>query len=836
MKELFSFLSLLFLTFLLVVVEANNVTYDRRSLQINGERKLIISAAIHYPRSVPEMWPGLVRLAKEGGANTIETYVFWDGHEIAPDKYNFDGRWDLVKFVKIVQDAGLYLILRIGPYVAAEWNFGGVPAWLHYVPGTIFRTDNEPFKYYMEKFTAHIVNMMKHEKFFASQGGHIILSQVENEYGTYEEEYGEAGRLYASWAAKMALRQNTGVPWIMCKQWDVPTDVINTCNGFYCDDFHPRHPHMPKMWTENWVGWSVEDIAYSVARFIQKGGSLVNYYMYHGGTNFGRTSGGPFITTSYDYDAPIDEFGLPRLPKWGHLKELHKALKLCENALLNNEPVTLGLGLLQEVDVYGYGSETCAAFISNMDTGDDKIVYFHGKSFHVPAWSVSILPDCKNVVFNTAEVGSQSSLVEMVTLDLKPSGLSPKNDLKWEVFTEKTGIWDDADDVQQGFVDHIDTTKDATDYLWYTTRLHVDSTEEFLKDGRKPMLLIESQGHALHTFVNNVHHGSAAGTDTLSPFTFEVPVTLKAGENEIALLSMTVGLQTASSAFYEFAGAGLTSVKVDGFNNGTWDLSTSKWVYKIGVQGEHLGLHMIDGPYNVNWKPTTVTPKDQPLTWYKAVVDPPPGSDPVALDMVHMGKGQAWLNGELIGRYWTMKTSAFLECDPKCDYRGEYEPAKCSTGCGEPTQRWYHIPRSWFRPSGNVLVVFEETGGDPSQIKFATRRLSGVCIYLSEEYPTIEMYSETKGEDVNHKSSFIMQLECPPKTRISRVKFASFGTPVGTCGSFAIGDCHDPSTASLVEQACWNKTNCSMELTGENFDKDLCPGIRKSLAVEAMCS
>lgn len=115
----------------------------------------------------------------------------------------------------------------------------------------------------------------------------------------------------------------------------------------------------------------------------------------------------------------------------------------------------------------------------------------------------------------------------------------------------------------------------------------------------------------------------------------------------------------------------------------------------------------------------------------------------------------------------------------------------------------YHIPRSWFKTSGNVLVVFEETGGDPSQIKFATRRLSGVCVHLLEEYPTIEMHSTTKGEDVNHKSKFIVQLDCPTKTHISRVKFASFGTPVGTWGSFAIGDCHDPNTNSLVEQV-WN--------------------------------
>ncbi|KAF5762779.1 putative beta-galactosidase [Helianthus annuus] len=92
------------------------------------------------------MWPGLVKTAKEGGVDVIETYVFWNGHEPSPGNYYFGGRYDLPKFVKIVQDAGMLLILRIGPFVAAEWNFGGIPVWLHYVPGTVFRTDNEPFK------------------------------------------------------------------------------------------------------------------------------------------------------------------------------------------------------------------------------------------------------------------------------------------------------------------------------------------------------------------------------------------------------------------------------------------------------------------------------------------------------------------------------------------------------------------------------------------------------------------------------------------------------------------------------------------------------------------
>ncbi|RVX21488.1 Beta-galactosidase 10 [Vitis vinifera] len=313
--------------------------------------------------------------------------------------------------------------------------------------------------------------------------------------------------------------------------------------------------------------------------------------MYHGGTNFGRTSGGPFITTSYDYNAPIDEYGelstvlalsLARLPKWGHLKELHRAIKSCEHVLLYGEPINLSLGPSQEVDVYTDSSGGCAAFISNVDEKEDKIIVFQNVSYHVPAWSVSILPDCKNVVFNTAKVGSQTSQVEMVPEELQPSLVPSNKDLKglqWETFVEKAGIWGEADFVKNGFVDHINTTKDTTDYLWYTVSLTVGESENFLKEISQPVLLVESKGHALHAFVNQKLQGSASGNGSHSPFKFECPISLKAGKNDIALLSMTVGLQNAGP-FYEWVGAGLTSVKIKGLNNGIMDLSTYAWTYK----------------------------------------------------------------------------------------------------------------------------------------------------------------------------------------------------------------------------------------------------------------
>ncbi|KAJ6415983.1 hypothetical protein OIU84_004721, partial [Salix udensis] len=154
-----------------------SVSYDSKAIAINGQRRILISGSIHYPRSSPEMWPDLIQKAKEGGLDVIQTYVFWNGHEPTQGKYYFEENYDLVKFVKLVKEAGLYLHLRIGPYVCAEWNFGGFPVWLKYIPGINFRTDNGPFKAQMQRFTTKIVNMMKAERLFETQGGPIILSQ-----------------------------------------------------------------------------------------------------------------------------------------------------------------------------------------------------------------------------------------------------------------------------------------------------------------------------------------------------------------------------------------------------------------------------------------------------------------------------------------------------------------------------------------------------------------------------------------------------------------------------------------------------------------------------------
>ncbi|TKY72795.1 Beta-galactosidase protein [Spatholobus suberectus] len=707
--------------FLWVCGVTASVTYDHKAIIVDGKRRILISGSIHYPRSTPQMWPDLIQKAKDGGLDVIQTYVFWNGHEPSPGKYYFEDRFDLVKYVKLVQQAGLYVHLRIGPYVCAEWNFGGFPVWLKYVPGIAFRTDNEPFKAAMQKFTAKIVSLMKEERLFQSQGGPIIMSQIENEYGPVEWEIGAPGKAYTKWAAQMAVGLDTGVPWVMCKQEDAPDPVIDTCNGFYCENFKPNKNNKPKMWTENWTGWytdfgaanprrPAEDLAYSVARFIQNGGSFVNYYMYHGGTNFGRTSGGLFIATSYDYDAPLDEYGLQNEPKWGHLRDLHKAIKQCEPALVSADPKVTSLGYNLEAHVFT-APGVCAAFIANYDTKSSAKATFGNGQYDLPPWSISILPDCKTAVYNTAKVGVNSWLKKMTPVH---SGFA------WQSYNEEPASSSQDDSIAADALwEQVNVTRDSSDYLWYMTDVNINANEGFIKGGQSPVLTVMSAGHVLHVFINGQLSGTVYGGLGNPKLTFSDNVKLRVGNNKLSLLSVAVGLPNVGLHFETWNAGVLGPVTLKGLNEGTRDLSKQKWSYKVGLKGEALSLHTVSGSSSVEWTRGSLVAKKQPLTWYKTTFSAPAGNDPLALDMSSMGKGEVWINGQSIGRHWPGYI-AHGSCN-QCNYAGYYTDKKCRTNCGQPSQRWYHVPRSWLNSGGNILVVFEEWGGDPNGIALVKR-------------------------------------------------------------------------------------------------------------------
>ncbi|KAI9194696.1 hypothetical protein LWI28_008308 [Acer negundo] len=848
-----------------------NVTYDHRAIIIDGNRRMLISAGIHYPRATSQMWPDIIAKSKEGGADVIQTYVFWSEHEPVRGQYNFEGKNDLVKFVKLVGSYGLYLHLRIGPYVCAEWNFGGFPVWLRDIPGIEFRTDNAPFKEEMQRFVKKIVDLMREEMLFSWQGGPIIMLQIENEYGNMESTYGQRGKEYVKWAARMALELDAGVPWVMCKQTDAPDPIIDACNGYYCDGYKPNSYNKPTLWTENWDGWyttwggrlphrPAEDLAFAVARFFQRGGSFMNYYMYFGGTNFGRTSGGPFYITSYDYDAPIDEYGLLSEPKWGHLKDLHAAIKLCEPALVAaDSPQYIRLGPNQEAHVYRvnvlseglnssqYGSQSsCSAFLANIDEHRAASVSFFGQSYILPPWSVSILPDCRNTVFNTAKVGAQTSIktvdfalplspklsvAQQSMIDSKVSSISKS----WMTVKEPIGIWGENNFTVQGILEHLNVTKDHTDYLWHMTRIYVSENDiSFWEENNvTPAIMIDSMRDVLRVFINGQLTGSVSGrwVKVVQPVKF-VP-----GDNDLVLLSQTVGLQNYG-AFLEKDGAGFRGqIKLTGFKNGDVDLSKLSWTYQVGLKGEFQKIYDIEENIKAEW--TDLMPDVIPstFTWYKTYFDAPDGLDPVALDLGSMGKGQAWVNGHHIGRYWT-KVAPKEGCQT-CDYRGAYHSDKCTTNCGKPTQIWYHVPRAWLQASNNLLVIFEETGGNPFEISVKIRSTQSVCAQISEShYPPLWKLSHS--DFVGGKISVDdmapeMQLRCEDGYIISSIEFASYGTPQGSCQAFSRGKCHAPNSLSVVSKTCVGRNSCSTGISNAIFGVDPCRGIVKTLAVEARC-
>ncbi|KAE9614605.1 putative beta-galactosidase [Lupinus albus] len=831
-KVLFAFCLALYLSSKLI---NSSVTYDRKAIIINGQRRILFSGSIHYPRSTPDMWEDLIQKGKEGGLDVIETYVFWNVHEPSQGNYNFEGRYDLVRFIKTIQNAGLYAHLRIGPYVCAEWNFGGFPVWLKYVPGISFRTDNEPFKRAMQGFTEKIVGMMKSENLFESQGGPIILSQIENEYGAQSKLLGADGQNYVKWAAKMAVELGTGVPWVMCKEDDAPDPVINTCNGFYCDKFTPNRPYKPTLWTEAWSGWftefggpihkrPVQDLAFAVAQFVTKGGSFINYYMYHGGTNFGRTAGGPFITTSYDYDAPLDEYGLISEPKYGHLKELHRAIKMCERALVSTDPIVTSLGEFQQADVYYSESGDCAAFLSNHDSNSSVRVLFNNMHYNLPPWSISVLPDCRNVVFNTAKVGVQTSQMQML----------PTNNqmFLWESVDEDITSMDDSAVTAPGLLEQINVTRDTSDYLWYITSVDIGSSESFLRGGETPTLIVQSTGHAVHVFINGQLSGSAFGTREYRRFKYVDKVNLRAGTNRIALLSVAVGLPNVGGSYETWNTGILGPVELHGLDQGNWDLSRQKWTYQVGLKGEAMDIVSPNGISSVQWMQSAIViNRNQPLTWHKTYFDAPDGDEPLALDMEGMGKGQIWINGQSIGRYWT--AFAIGNCND-CNYAGGFRPAKCQFGCGQPTQRWYHVPRSWLKPTQNLLVIFEELEGNPSKISLVKRSVSSVCADVTEYHPNIKNWHiESYGKAEKFHPAKV-HLHCSPGQTISSIKFASFGTPLGTCGNYKQGPCHSPTSYAILEKKCIGKQRCAVTVTNSIFG-DPCSNVLKRLSVEAVC-
>lgn len=301
----------------------------KENFMLDGEPFHVISAGIHYFRIVPEYWQDRLEKAKAVGCNTIETYLPWNMHEPVKGQFCFDGILDVVRFVKTAESLGLYVILRPSPYICAEWEFGGMPAWLLAEEGMRFRTFYEPF---MQHVDDYYKELMKHlAPLQIDQGGPVIMMQVENEYGSYGND-----KLYLAGLRDMMIKYGVTVPLVTS---DGPLKYM--LDGGTISGVHPtanfgslpeeRFPILndytdgPHMCMEFWIGWfdhwgneKHADVPPAknkgcLDKMLELG--HLNFYMFHGGTNFGFMNGSNYheklgnTTTSYDYDGVIGEAG-----------------------------------------------------------------------------------------------------------------------------------------------------------------------------------------------------------------------------------------------------------------------------------------------------------------------------------------------------------------------------------------------------------------------------------------------------------------------------------------------------------------------------------------------
>jgi beta-galactosidase len=689
----------------------STVGYDRRAITLDGKRTLILSGSTHYPRSTPAMWPKLFDLSREAGLNTIETYVFWNLHERRRGQFDFTGRLDLLRFCRLAQERGLNVILRIGPYICAETNYGGFPPWLRDVPGMAMRTWNEPFLREMEHWVRLLCEYLR--PMFAPNGGPIILSQLENEYGNIAARYGKAGERYLAWVVRLWRSLGVKIPMVMCMGgW---RGAIETING-YCaheqiEEKFRKHPGQPALWTEAWCGcydeWgsrhrtrSAERCAYGLARFFAAGGSGIVYYMWHGGTNFGRES--MFLqATSYDLDAPLDEYGLITT-KYNHLAPIHRILRAYADVLLQSPPARpQSLGAEQKAYVYRRPGRRLA-FVCN-DAAEPAAVRFAGKRYDLAGESVVILGEGK-VLCDTAVV-PRGKTVRRRFAPL-PHALSAVEYLQEPLPESRCG---EPTVASPEPLEQLQLTEDRSDYCWYWAEIRV-------RRGGPGTLVLTRAGDMIHLFVDGRYATTLATAITESRgkidgpgFRHEAKLSLRPGQHTVALLGCAIGLIKGDWAIEDNMAAERKGL----WGPVTWNgCAVTPWRMLPGLWGERQALCGPPGA-SAPWRPAAARRAGGVLRWYRARFKRPPGPTPLALDLGGMNKGLAWVNGHCIGRYWLFKAKD----EPMPDWIAHGAVAGAA---GMPTQRYYHVPREWLRDT-NELVLFEERGGDPSSIRLCRR-------------------------------------------------------------------------------------------------------------------
>ncbi|MHB8839809.1 MAG: beta-galactosidase [Gemmatimonadaceae bacterium] len=324
-----------------VAAARHTFTFSPTDFLLDGKPYQIRSGEMHPARIPAEYWRHRIQMAKAMGLNTIAAYIFWNYHETSEGRFDFaTGNRDIARFIRIAQEEGMWVILRPGPYVCAEWDFGGLPPYLLQDPNLRIRSMYPRYIAAAERYMARLAGVVR--PLLVTHGGPILMVQVENEYGSYGNDRRYMQHLRDTW-----VKLGVDVPFFTAdgptpymleagsvtgaavgldsgseeKHWDLARAIVPGVPVFSSETYPGWLTH----WGEPWAAPSVDDLKKEVD-FLLTAKKSFNLYVVHGGTNFGFTAGAnsggkgyePDLT-SYDYDAPIDEQGRAT-PKYAMLR------------------------------------------------------------------------------------------------------------------------------------------------------------------------------------------------------------------------------------------------------------------------------------------------------------------------------------------------------------------------------------------------------------------------------------------------------------------------------------------------------------------------------------
>jgi beta-galactosidase len=621
---------------------------------LDGKPFKVLSGELHYARIPREYWHARLKMARAMGLNTIATYVFWNVHEPSPGQYNFSGNADLVAFIKAAQEEGLYVILRAGPYSCAEWEFGGYPAWLLKDPrmSTALRTNDSAFMVPVERW----INRLGQETaaLQIGRGGPILITQVENEYGSWVEHESappDPNHTYMTHMRDIFLRAGFtdslldtvdggdelpfgGIPGVFTG--------VNFGVGSSKKEI-PKlaafQPGKPLLVTEYWPGWfdywghphqtrplqpQLDDLDYILSH-----GNGINLYMFHGGTSFGFMSGANLIdnqylpqVTSYDYGAPLDESGRPT-PKFYEFRKI-------------------------------FAKYACASPVPTPNSGPRNAAASGNPA--VPK-DVVILSGAKNPRISP-EAPQNSTAEDEACLPAVPT-VAPPITIPTITLTESTPLWNNLPKPI-----HSDTPKpmeqfdQAYGYILYRHQLPAAISGDLVLTDLHDYAQIYLDGKLAGT-LDRRHNQSTLPITTTGPARLDIFVENSDRINfSPAMRGETKGITKSVT----LANQPLTN----------WQ------IYPLPVNWEDASSRPersgVERP--PHFAGTPIAPQSTP-TFYRAHF-PLTTTGDTFLDVRNLTKGAVWINGHPIGRFWNVG----------------------------PQQTLY-VPGPWLRAGENEIIVFD---------------------------------------------------------------------------------------------------------------------------------